>query len=132
MRWQDLKDSNLSSLQFMGLCPSVCTVGGRGHVVGDEQNEVSNAEKCQKKTQVPQWHWNVSEIKTLLCIYRSGFVPAQAKAFRAGTCCGFVLLVPLFPFKKLICQLYFRRISEVSQRFHSCLLARGGAFQLVV
>lgn len=54
MRWQDLKDSNLSTLQLVGLYPSVCAVGGEGQVVGDEQDEVSNAEKCQKKTQVPQ------------------------------------------------------------------------------
>lgn len=37
----------------MGLYPSVCAVGGEGRVVGDEQDEVSNGEKCQK-TQVPQ------------------------------------------------------------------------------
>lgn len=63
MRWQDVKDSNLCTLQFVGLYPCICAVGGKGHVVGDEQDEVSNA-KCQKKTQVPQWCWNVSEIKT--------------------------------------------------------------------
>lgn len=37
----------------------------------------------------------------LLCVYRSGFMPAQARAFRAVTFCGFVVFVPLFPFKKL-------------------------------
>lgn len=38
----------------------------------------------------------------LLCIYRSGFMPAQARASRAVTFfCGFVVLVPLFPFQKL-------------------------------
>lgn len=60
----------------------------------------------------------------LLRINRSGFMPAQARAFRAVTFCGFVVLVPLFPFQKLTYQLYFRRISEVLQRFHSCLLDR--------
>lgn len=73
----------------------------KGHVVGDEQNEVSNAEKCQKNTQVSWWFWKVSEVQKLLCIYRSGFVPAQARAFRAGTFCGFVVLVPLISSQRL-------------------------------
>lgn len=48
-------------------------------MVGDEQNEVSNAGKCWKNTQVSQWNWKVSEIGMLLCTYRSGFMPAQAR-----------------------------------------------------
>lgn len=61
-------------------------------------------------------------------------MPAQARTFRTETFCGFVVLVPLIPFKKLTNQLYFRRISRVLERFLSCLLGREGgvAFQVVV
>ena len=33
-------------------------------------------------------------------VYRSAFMPAQARAFRAVTFCGIVVLVPLIPFRK--------------------------------
>lgn len=72
--------------------------------------------------------------KCCFALVEVGFVPAQARTFRAVTFCGYVVLVPLFPFKKLTDQLYFRRISGVLEIFHSCLLdrERGVSFQVVV
>lgn len=73
---------------------------GEARAHGEEQKEISQAEKCRGHTGGSRWPWRVSEPSVLLHVRRGGGGSAQARAFRAVTVGGFVGLVISVPLDK--------------------------------